>query len=259
MTRQRHTRFLALAWAATSLAGLVPTPALAAPGTVFHEAGTVREQPNVVGATIDSTAWINLQLDWLRRLPHPPLGETLLLGGGLELPLLLWAQTATVDTARVAARGAWLAYRWQPFGLIIEANTRIGSQHNYMGTLVAWDAGLSVEPGLRWRRGGIGLLLAVRQGLSTHVSHSDYVKAAFADRYPSGTTARITGPRAGWIAFPGTRFPLGLVGSFELGRVALQASAGLVLTATGYDTGLFDTMAVGVWPFFASIGATTWF
>jgi hypothetical protein len=231
----------------------------ASPPVGFHEA-TASSAPDDAGAaSIDATAWVDLRLDWLHRLPRSERGPVLV-GASVELPLLLWARAGSADTVRLAARAAWSPMRRGPLALAVDARTSLRTQRSYMDTLVGWDAALVVEPGLRWPRGSVALVLGVEQGLSTYVRPSGYAADAFEDRYPDGVDGAFDGPRSGWIALPWRRYVTGVTGGVQVNRrAAVTLSAGLVFLETSYDTGLFDTMAMGVWPFFASAGACVWF
>lgn len=243
----RLALFAAFFWALTAAA--VPTAA-------FHQAGVARDEHHAFVATFDSTAWFTLHLDWLHRLERAPAGEQLMLGAGLELPVLLWKQTLTLDTGRVGGRAAWLAFRSGRFCLLVEGETRVGVEGNNLATLVSWDATLSVEPWLQWTNWGFGLVAALQQGLATHLTPTDLARAAYEGRPDA---ALGDGPGSGWIAFPSRRVPLGLAVSRELGRLGLFAAGGLVLTPSNEVKGLFDAMALGVWPFFFRAGVSAWF
>ncbi len=225
-------------------------PAAASPGLVFHQTGDPAPAEDTGALSADATAWANLEVDWLHRFSAPG-GAPLLAGAGIELPLLVWAQAGSADASRLAGRLTWVPWRRGRLLIVGEVSTRVGFQRSYMDTLVGWDAGVALHPGVRWRRGGFGLLLGVHQGLSTYVNPGDVATDAFTGRYPDDLYG--DGPRSGWVAFPARRFQLGLVGSVRLThRVALAGAFGLVYLDKWYDAGLLDTMAMGVWPFFAS-------
>lgn len=124
-----------------------------------------------------------------------------------------------------------------------------------MGTRGGWNARLEALAGLRLERLSLGISVGWLLGLSTLLLHSDYVRQAYDDRYPAGTSGGVDGPRNGFIAFPSTRFSTGIQAGFDLtGAFALFGAGGLVFTPTSYEAGLFDTMMFGVWPFFAELG-----
>jgi len=189
-------------------------------------------------------------------LPLALPSHRLLLGGSLDVPLMLWATGGGVDSGRVEARAVYSYAPTTVFRVALDAATRLGVNHDVMGALVGWDVALYASPGFHVGRASFGASLGWQQGLATHIAQSDYVRSAYDDRYPAGVTSAFSGPKDGWVAFPVTRFSVGVNGGYDLGeRAAVFAGAGLILTPTSYDAGLLDTMMFGVWPFYAELGA----
>lgn len=232
-----------------------PSVAIANPTFAVNEAVAKRSERDAFGLTFDSTAWLTVELSWARRLGVRPAGTQLFAGAGLSLPVLLWAQTGSLDSVRASGRVTWLPIVARAFHLAFDLETGLATQHSVMGTWVGIDAQLTAFPSVSFKHGSFGALFACRQGISTYVHHSDYVRAAFEDRYPAGVTGGVTGPRDGFIAFPFRRYLVGLAGAVHVHqRWSLSLSTGLAFTVHAYTAGAADTMAVGQWPFFASLG-----
>lgn len=237
---------------------LAATPAEAAPpGAIFEETSSPSERRHALVLAVDAQGMIGLQTHYLHRFPRALAGRHLLVGGGVELPLALWIRSGP-RALRLSAHSAAEFGRWGPFGISGQLSTRLSVQSDMLGTRVAWDLVARALPGFHFRRGSLGLQLSWQQALATHVRHSSLVAAAFDDRYPEGVTAAGPGgPRRGWIAFAGTRFPIGLYGAGRpTSRVSIFASASLVPSVTRYRTGLFGTAMVGVLPFAVDLGVT---
>lgn len=245
------------------LALLLATGAARAnPALSFHEAGRTSkersERPNVGAAALDSRTWIGLEGHYLRAYEPGPR-SALLVGGSLELPVMLFIRGGNLGQGRLGAEGAWEEPISGPLRVLGGLETRIATAHGIMGEKVAWDAALTGVLGLRFRHVSFGGSFQVQQGLSTLVLHSDYVKSAYEDRYEDGLPDH-GGPKDGFVAFPFRRFYYGVLFGADLGtRFGMFASLELITTHTSYDAGLFDTLMFGLWPFYASLGGSARF
>jgi hypothetical protein len=230
--------------------------AAASPGLIFHEAGRRGENSSVAAGVVDAETWLGLEAHYLHHLQFAPEGHDIAWGASLEVPMMLWLQSGGPDTGRLGVHGTWSMAPVRRFRVAVDAASHLAVQHDFMGTLVGWDSRLEALAGLRLERLSLGLSLGWRQGLSTLVSHSDYVRETYNDRYPAGTTDGIEGPKNGFIAFPTTRFSAGIQTGYDLtASFAVFGAGGLIFTPTKYEAGLFDSMMFGVWPFFAELGA----
>lgn len=245
-------------WLTVCLSFVLSTPALASPGFDFEHIQREDAPRDAVAVSINSTSWLSLEGAWLRRLENVLGPRDLSVGAELDLPVLTWLQTRSVDTFRASGSVGMELYSWRSFSLVAQLRLDTRVQHDFMGTRFGLGTTLFVMPGLEVGRTSIAGVLGLSQGLTTHISHSEYVEDAFDDRYPEdGTGSRPSndGPEDGWYAFPATRVPLGAAVSIRASEFwSIQSSAGIVLTPDQFDTGLFDMMNLGVWPFWIDVG-----
>ena len=244
-------------WLTALLALFIGAPALASPGFDFEHLHREDAPRDAVDVSINSTSWLSLEGAWLRRLDDVVGPRDLSVGAELELPALLWIQTASVDTFRASGSVGMELYSWRSFSLAAKLRLDTRVQHDVMGTRFGLGTTLYVMPGAQVGRTSIAGLLGLSQGLTTFVSHSDYVRETFDDRYLDGDGAGGTsdGPKDGWYAFPATRVPLGAALSVRLNEAwSMHSSMGIVLTPDRFDTGLFSSMNLGLWPFWLDLG-----
>lgn len=229
--------------------------AIASPATALVDGTTDQHARDEVSAGVSATAWATAELGWMRRLDRDVWGRPVRIGAALELPVLLWGETRTVDTGRIAARAASDVLARGRFRVVVDGDLAIGVERSVMGTWIGIRGRLGVLPGVRLGRWFVALDLELNQALSTHVHHSAYVRDSFAGRHAPGTPGAIDGPRDGWIALPFRRWATGLAFAWTPAeRWSLFGAAGLLFTERSFDAGLTDLMSVGDWPFFAEVG-----
>jgi hypothetical protein len=226
---------------ATLFALLLCSNAFASPGLLSAELNPSSSEGGSVAAAADMRGWAGLQLHGLYRPSAAPWS----LGLELDLPLLLWARGAGLDTMGFAARFTAVPVRAGSFELGTDAALTGWVQASNTGTFGTMGVRLSAFPGVRLGRVFVGLELAWEQPLFTALARSTIVTEAF--------DGRPVGPSV-W-AFPFTRFHTGLHVSVSLSsHFALFGGAGLIWTPNSLGVGPFDPMMFGFWPFSATVG-----
>ncbi|NOU26378.1 MAG: hypothetical protein HOO96_00610 [Polyangiaceae bacterium] len=225
-----------------------------ADAVAIHEASRpdrTAARDDMVAGTLQSNAWLTVSADYIHRVATPWPRRRILVGAGLEIPILVWLADPAFRTS-IRAAGELVRVRW--FALVLDAQTRLGAQHGILNTSLGLDLQVTLAPSLSFEWWSLSPFVALRQGLATYVHHGAVVQEAFDDRYPAGVTG-VRGPRDGWLAGGNTRVPFGLAFGVDLSRrVALFGSASLVWSRSPVGVAMFDAMMLGQWPFSADLG-----
>ncbi len=239
---------------ACALALGATTTARAADAVALHEASRpdrTAAYDDALAATLQSNAWVTVSADYMHRVAAPWPRRRVLLGAGVEIPVLVWLAHPAFRTS-IRAAGELLRAGW--FALVLDAQTRLGAQHGVLATLLGLDMQVTLAPSASFASWSLSPFVALRQGLATYLHHGAVVQDAFDDRYPPGVEG-VRGPRDGWIAGGNTRVPFGLAFGVDLSRrVALFGSASLIWSRSPLGVAMFDAMMLGQWPFSADLG-----
>lgn len=169
-------------------------------------------------------------------------------GGGLDLPLTLWAVTGVPDTGRIEGGIATALLTKGGFFLGADASLAMGVQVPLLGPQVSLGSEWRLEPS--WQLGAVvlGPCLGWEQPLATLITFSDYTRAAFVD---SGTAP----PTAGVVPFGTGRGALGARIVVALrGGWSTSLTAERLLTPDHFDLAWTQELVSGVWPARAVVG-----
>lgn len=202
---------------------------IGAPATVFGGAVTTE----AVG-TIELRGWRT--------------SERVAVGGGLDLPVTLWVVTGVPDTLRGAGSAEVLLFEQGPWRLTGGGSTRLGVQHDGLGTLLSWDLAPGVFGGLRGTRGHVGLAARWEQPLASVIWFSEDVRRAF-----EGSSTPP--PRDGVVPLGTGRLAVGVDGRLAITpRVGLVAVAEVLVTPDRVALAWDEELVMGVWPGRLSVG-----
>jgi hypothetical protein len=170
----------------------------------------------------------------------------------LGTPLFLIKE---LDSFRIGG-GASIKYgEWGNFTAVAVISTSLATSENVNGKFIAWGLGFALQPGYYKEKWFIGLNLAGKQSLMTHVKHSNYARSVFEGRYPEGTPPEnmIIGPKDGWYRTPAQRWQTGLVAGYKISKsITLYGGGGIDYTPN--EHGIFMFADVGIIPFYGQIG-----
>ena len=175
------------------------------------------------------------------------------LEAALTVPLLNIHRLDDFELSLGASLELWRRGRWGLRGGLFGS---VAFTSNAAGDFAALGLELVLAPGYFDERWFLALDLRVRATVAAHLSHSDRVRDTFDERYPEGTpeAGRINGPRDGWVAFPATRYVVGLAGGYTIARrVTVYGAGGLDILPAA--EGVFFGPGISVIPFYGILGA----
>lgn len=189
-----------------------------------------------LGGALTTEAVGTVELRAWRSRPH------LAFGGGLDLPVTLWAATGVPDTLRGSGSAEVLLVEHGPWVVTGGGATRLGVQRDGLGTLASWDVAPTAFGGLRGRPGHVGAGLRWEQPLASAIWFSEDVERAF-----EGSSTPP--PRDGVVPLGIGRLAVGVDARLSLSpRVAVVALAEGLITPDRVALEWDEELVMGVWP-----------
>lgn len=168
-------------------------------------------------------------------------------GGGLDLPVVLWIASGVPDTGRLAV--VTTGALWDRGRIAVEGHGELRGnlQVDVLGTRFVVDAVARLDPAWVWDGWRVALRVGWEQPLATAVWVSEYTRTAFDG---SGSDARdgVIGPAPGrGIVGVGVRGPIA-------GGWSVHAALDGVVTPWGLGMDVPEAVVVGQWPVRAEVG-----
>ncbi|HEX7123747.1 MAG TPA: hypothetical protein VF178_15325 [Gemmatimonadaceae bacterium] len=166
-------------------------------------------------------------------------------GGGLSVP------------TTVFSRGAWradllaAAFRVRPDGWAVggQAATFVARNSNEAGRMVGVGVAVRATAGKRGSQSYWGIDLGWQGTLATHIRHSPFARATFADRYPPGVAGDSL-PRDGWYRLPAQRYRAGVLLARRIGEHGGGIQLALGTTFVPQKQGQLIAFDLGQLPFY---------
>lgn len=196
----------------------------------------------IVDATLTTEAFGTMEV----RVAAAPRWGTV--GGGLDLPVVLWVRSGVPDTGRLVVEGTVFVVEYERFRVEAHGEARANLQVDVLGTRLAGDVVARVDPGLVIGAAWIGARVGWEQPLATAVWTSAYTRGAFEG---SGTEARdgVIGPELG-------RAVLGVGASGAVGgRWRIHGAIDGILSPGALGLDVAEAVVVGQWPVRVEVGA----
>ena len=170
-----------------------------------------------------------------------------------SIPLLMAVKDRSTDTWEIKLGARSELFKKSKFGLLGDVQLFMMHHHQILGEFLPLGINARLTPCYHLTKGYLGFQVNWNQIMTTHISHSQYVKETFEDLSAFDKTQLNTHPKDGWYGDTGSHFRFGLEGAWELNRqFTFYGDLGIINFSSPY-TGLFDAMMMGQAPFFGNL------
>ncbi len=186
------------------------------------------------------------------RIDNVIAGKSLLIHSLVKTPLFLLKE---FDSFQFGFGGSVKLVERGKYGLVGGLFTSIATNENVNGNFIAWGFKLNFLPGFYSENWFAVFDFAWKPTLLTHITHSNYVKDSFKDRYPTGIWAdeMIDGPKDGWYSTPANRLMAGILAGYTISKsYTIYINGGINYTPN--DFGIFMFGDIGIIPYYLKLG-----
>jgi len=186
------------------------------------------------------------------RIDNLIAGKSVIIHAIVGAPLFLLKE---FDSFRFGLGGSVKWVKRGRFGFVSGLFTSISTNENVNGNSISWNFKLNILPGYYSENWFLALDLAWKPTIATNIKHSNYVKAAFKERYPDDTLkyAMIYGPKDGWYYTPANRLMAGMLAGYTIsGSYSIYINGGINYTPNNFGILMFGD--IGVIPYYLKLG-----
>ncbi len=173
-----------------------------------------------------------------------------------SFPLLLVVKDKSFDTWEIKVGANSQLFRKGNFGTLVDLQLYLMHHEQILGTFMPVGYNICITPVHYFTKGYLGLQINWNQTITTHISHSQYVKDTFSNLNILNKMLRYNSPQNGWYNDTGSHFGFGIEGGAELGDLFfLYGDFGMLKFSSPY-TNMFDAMMMGQVPFYGNLRLT---